>query len=192
MTAGSGQRPVYACAGWEIDLAKRELRSMGAPVPLGGRAFEIIAELVQADGELVSRNELTERVWRGIFVDETALRVHIAAIRKALGPDRDMLGTTVGRGYRLLGTWRIRHVDARAPPAAPEPARSTNIPASTLDLIGRTTAIAHLWELLSAYRVVSLVGPGGIGKTALALQAARAPLHGLEVDSLLVELAPLS
>src|SRR3954468_18361534 len=117
MTAGSGQRPVYACAGWEIDLAKRELRSMGILVPLGGRAFEIIAELVQAEGELLSRNDLTERVWRGVFVEESALRVHIAAIRKAFGPDRDMLNTTVGRGYRLLGSWRIRQVDVPAEPA---------------------------------------------------------------------------
>lgn len=164
---------------------------MGMPVPLGGRAFEIIAELVQAEGELVSKNDLTERVWRGVFVEESALRVHIAAIRKAFGPDRDMLGTTVGRGYRLLGSWRIRHVDAPAQPVAPEPSSSTNIPAATFDLIGRATATAHLQELLSAYRVVSLVGPGGIGKTALALQAARLPL-GLEADRRLIELASLS
>src|ERR1700753_4001478 len=131
MTAGSGQRPVYACAGWEIDLAKRELRSMGTPVPLGGRAFEIIAELVQADGELVSRNELTERVWRGIFVDETALRLHSAAIRKAFGPDRDMLATTVGRGYRLLGSWRIRHVDTPADAIAYCAASFHDLPALT-------------------------------------------------------------
>ena len=98
MTAGSGKRPIYACAGWEIDLARRELRSHGVPVPLGGRAFEIIAELAQAEGELVTKSDLTERVWRGVFVDDGALRVHIAAIRKALGPDRDMLVTMVGRG----------------------------------------------------------------------------------------------
>ena len=90
---------------------------MGVLVPLGGRAFEIIAELVQAEGELVSKNDLTERVWRGVFVEESALRVHIAAIRKAFGPDRDLLGTTVGRGYRLLGSWRIRHVDPPVQPA---------------------------------------------------------------------------
>ena len=86
MTAGSSQRPVYASAGWEIDLAKRELRSMGILVPLGGRAFEIIAELVQAEGELVSKTDLTERVWRGVFVEESALRVHVAAIRRPSVP----------------------------------------------------------------------------------------------------------
>ena len=165
---------------------------MGGLVPLGGRAFEIIAELVQAEGELVSKNDLTERVWRGVFVEESALRVHIAAIRKAFGPDRDLLGTTVGRGYRLLGSWRIRHVDAPVHPATPLPSPSTNIPSTTFDLIGRTIAIAHLWDLLSAYRVVSLIGPGGIGKTALALQCARSPPTGFEADRLLVELASLS
>jgi len=192
MMVGQGQRPVYVCEGWEIDLARRELRSIGKPVPLGGRAFEILAELVQAGGDLVSRNDLAERVWRGVFVEESALRVHIAAIRKAFGSDRDMLGTTVGRGYRLLGAWRIRHVEAPRQSAAPELPPSTNIPTARFDLIGRTAAIAHLWELLSAYRIVSLIGPGGIGKTALALQAARSLPAGFAVDRLLIELASLS
>jgi DNA-binding winged helix-turn-helix (wHTH) protein len=172
MMAEPGQRPVYIYAQWEIDLVRRELRSAGELVPLGGRAFEILAELVQAEGQLVTKNDLTERVWRGVFVEESALRVHIAAIRKALGPDRDKLSTTVGRGYRLLGAWRIRHMDAPLQSAATGLLPSTNIPSASFDLIGRTAAIAHLWRLLSAYRVVSLVGPGGIGKTALALEAA--------------------
>lgn len=165
---------------------------MGESVPLGGRAFEILAELAQAEGQLVTKDDLTERVWRGVFVEESALRVHIAAIRKAFGPDRDMLATTVGRGYRLLGSWQIRQVDAPLQSAAPALLPSTNIPSASFDLIGRTTAIAHLWKLLSAYRVVSLVGPGGIGKTALALQAARTPPAGFAADRLLVELASLS
>ncbi|MCK1394957.1 winged helix-turn-helix domain-containing protein [Bradyrhizobium sp. 1] len=192
MMAETGQRPVYTCAEWEIDLVRRELRSTGETVPLGGRAFEILAELVQAEGQLVTKNDLTERVWRGVFVEESALRVHIAAIRKALGPDRGMLSTSVGRGYRLLGAWRIRHMDTPLQSAAAELLPSINIPSASFDLIGRTAAIAHLWRLLSAYRVVSLVGPGGIGKTALALEAARTPPPGFAADRLLVELASLS
>src|SRR3954447_20545569 len=95
MMAEPGQRSVYICGEWEIDLVRRELRSTGELVPLGGRAFEILAELVHAQGQLVTKNDLTEQVWRGVFVEESALRGHIAAIRKALGRDCDMLSTTV-------------------------------------------------------------------------------------------------
>jgi predicted ATPase/DNA-binding winged helix-turn-helix (wHTH) protein len=198
MVPEQGQRPVYASAGWEIDLARRELRSSGVPVPLGGRAFEIVAELVQSGGELVSKTDLAERVWPRTFVEEGALRVHIAAIRKALGPDRDMLSTAVGRGYRLLGTWQVRHESTPAAQAAVAPMQPrvepflTNLPVARFDLIGRASAIPHLRELLSAYRVVTLTGPGGIGKTTLALEVARSVFQDLQGGSLLVELASLS
>jgi predicted ATPase/DNA-binding winged helix-turn-helix (wHTH) protein len=193
-----GQRPVYVSGGWEIDLARREFRSQGVLVPLGGRAFEIIAELAQSGGELVSKVELTERVWQRTFVEESALRVHIAAIRKAFGSDRGMLTTAVGRGYRLLGNWKIRQEGAPAEPAAVQPMQaraesfSTNLPVATFDLIGRDQAVLSLQDLLSAYRVVTLTGPGGIGKTALALEVARSMSPILKSDSLLVELASLS
>ncbi|MGY3649275.1 DNA-binding winged helix-turn-helix (wHTH) protein [Bradyrhizobium sp. LM4.3] len=178
MMAEPGQLTVYICREWEIDLARRELRLTRELVPLGGRAFEILAELVQAQGHLVTKKDLTERVWRGVFVEESALRVHIAAIRKALGPDRDMLSTAVGRGYRLLGAWQIQHIDTPPQSVATGLPPSINIPNAAFDLIGRTAAIVHLWRLLSAYRIVSLVGPGGIGKTSLALEAARTPPPG--------------
>ena len=195
LAAERNQRAVFASNGWEIDLARRELRSNGAPVPLGSRAFEIVAELVQADGELLSKDELTRRVWRGVHVDEGALRVHMVAIRKAFGPDRTLLNTTVGRGYRLLGAWNVREIDlpVRATASAPMPpaAIATLTPAAASGLIGRSSAIAHLRELLSAYRVVTLVGPGGIGKTALAVEAARRVIPELVAESVLVELAAL-
>jgi predicted ATPase/DNA-binding winged helix-turn-helix (wHTH) protein len=199
MVPEQGQRPVYASAGWEIDLARRELRSSGVPVPLGGRAFEIVAELVQSGGELVSKTDLAERVWPRTFVEEGAIRVHIAAIRKAFGPDRDMLSTAVGRGYRLLGTWQVRRQDSTpAAQAAVEPMQArvdpvlTNLPVARFDLIGRAAAIPYLRDLLSAYRVVTLTGPGGIGKTTLALEVARSVFPDLQGGSLLVELASLS
>ena len=72
------------------------------------------------------------------------------------------------------------------------PSIVTSMPAAAAGLIGRSSAIAHLRELLSAYRVVTLVGPGGIGKTALALEVARLVMPDLAAGSVPVELAALS
>src|ERR1700676_1019339 len=88
-----GRQLVHALGEWEVDLARRELRARGVPVPIGGRAFEIIEVLVQSAGELVTKDDLAARVWPGAIIEENALQVHISAIRKALGPDREMLKT---------------------------------------------------------------------------------------------------
>jgi DNA-binding winged helix-turn-helix (wHTH) protein len=106
---GATSSLVYACDPWEIDVGRRELRSRGTPVILGQRAFEIVEALAQADGQLVTKDDLMERVWPGAIVGENTLHVHISAVRKALGPDRGMLKTSSGRGYRLLGDWTVRH-----------------------------------------------------------------------------------
>ena len=158
-----------------MDRTRRELRTQGAPVPLGGRAFDIVEVLVQSAGELVTKDEIIRRVWSGAIVEESTLQVHISAIRKALGPDRGMLKTAFGRGYRLLGAWTIRQEGRSADPVALQivspTAFATNFPSASFDLIGRTAAVQHLLDFLSAYRVVTLTGPGGIGKSALALQS---------------------
>ena len=120
------------------------------------------------------------RVWPGAIVEENKLQVHISAIRKALGTDRGTLKTSFGRGYRLVGSWTLRQestssadsIDLELVRSPPEPFQ-TNLPAAASDLVGRTIAVQHLRDLLSAYRVVTLTGPGGIGKTKLALEVAR-------------------
>jgi DNA-binding winged helix-turn-helix (wHTH) protein len=61
---------VYACDQWEIDVGRRELRSRGIPVPLGGRAFEVVTVLVQSASEFVTKDHLMERVWPGATVGE--------------------------------------------------------------------------------------------------------------------------
>ena len=78
-------RPIYASGECEIDLARRELRVLGSPVPIGGRAFEIIEVLALSAGELVTKDELMNRVWPGAIVMENTIQVHAAAVRKALG-----------------------------------------------------------------------------------------------------------
>src|ERR1700743_2562235 len=76
---------VYVCNEWEIDLGRRELRSRGIPVPLGGRAFEVVKVLVQSASELVTKDDLMDRVWPGATVGESTIPVHIFAVRTALG-----------------------------------------------------------------------------------------------------------
>jgi len=189
---------VYASHGWEIDLARRELRSRGVPVPLGSRAFEIVEVLVQSGGELVNKYDLMGRVWQGAIVEENTLQFHISAIRKALGADRGLLKTVSGRGYRLLGAWTIRQESTPEEPVDLEPLRSpvqpfqSNVPVAASALIGRTTARQHLLDVLSAYRLVTLTGPAGIGKSVLGLEVARSLFPTYEGDCWLVELVSLS
>src|ERR1700682_1353320 len=103
-----GRRLVYESGEWEVDLARCEVRTRGVPVPIGGRAFEIIEVLVQSAGELVTKKDLMGRVWPGAVVGDNTLQFHISAIRKALGSDRGILKTASRRGYRLLGAWTFR------------------------------------------------------------------------------------
>jgi predicted ATPase/DNA-binding winged helix-turn-helix (wHTH) protein len=192
-----GPQAVYSYGGWEVDAGRRELRSGGLPVPLSGRAFDILEVLVRSAGELVKKDELMAAVWPGMIVGDNTLQSHISALRKALGGDREILKTSSGRGYRLAGNWIAR--EASAPPAAvgpgasmPPPATPTNFPGTGPELLGRSAALQHLRARLSTSRIVTLTGPGGIGKSSLALEAARAHLQEFQGGGWLIELASLS
>ena len=88
---------------FRILLRRRQLLADGVPVELGTRAFDLLLVLLEADGELVTKEELLRRVWPGVVVVEENLKFHICALRKALGSDRDLIRTEVGRGYRFTG-----------------------------------------------------------------------------------------
>lgn len=205
---------LYKSGRWEIDLAQRELRFGGSVVPLGARAFEVLGLLAQAAGELVSKNDLIDRVWPGTTVAENTLHVHISAIRRALGADRDILRNVSGRGYRLLGAWVVQAEGAQHnatnpnstaypddwPQMAaeiPEPGRSssrptTNLPAALSELIGRDADLLEILNVSTTRRLVTLTGSGGIGKTRLAFEAARHQLPGFADGVWVAELASLS
>ena len=104
-------------ATWGTDLAlqfgrfrvlmrRRRLLADEVPVELGTRAFDLLLVLLEADGALVTKEELLHRVWPGIVVSQENLKVQIAALRKALGADRNLIRTEFGRGYRFIGILR--------------------------------------------------------------------------------------
>jgi TolB-like protein len=100
---------------FSLDLTGRRLSCAGDPVKLSSRALDILCELAVARGEVVDKDRLLERVWRGRSVEENAIQVHVSALRKSLeagGDGQSYIVTVPGRGYRLVG------IHASAPPQA--------------------------------------------------------------------------
>jgi DNA-binding winged helix-turn-helix (wHTH) protein len=95
--------------------AERRLEKTGCPVALGGRALDILLALIERPGEVVSKQELMQRVWPGIAVEESNLRVNIASLRKALGDHTEsarFIGSVPGRGYCFVAPVSAREVSA--------------------------------------------------------------------------------
>jgi DNA-binding winged helix-turn-helix (wHTH) protein len=88
---------------FRVLLRQRQLLADGVPVELGTRAFDLLLALLEADGLLVSKEDLVSRVWPDVVVSEENLKVQVSALRKALGADRDVIRTEFGRGYRFTG-----------------------------------------------------------------------------------------
>ncbi|WP_394561764.1 ATP-binding protein [Aquipseudomonas alcaligenes] len=146
----------------EVTPARRLLRVHGQPVELHGRAFDLLVALLQAEGQVVSKDELMRAVWPGRIVEENTLEAQVSLLRKALGPERKSIRTVSGRGYQFTG---------QAP--TPPPSANLHIPLGVSRLIGREEALAELADSIRQQRLVTLIGPGGIGKTRLALECAR-------------------
>jgi predicted ATPase/DNA-binding winged helix-turn-helix (wHTH) protein len=173
------------------------LRWRAALVPLGGRAFDILSILVRSSGQLIGKRELIDRIWPNATVEENTLRIQIFAIRKALGPEGELLKTVSGRGYCLLGAWTIREASASThlidrPEHGSEAGFRTNVATSRSALVGRTRTKQHLLDVLTAYRVVTLTGPGGIGKSVLGVELARDLFPEFGGDCWFIPLASLS
>src|SRR5882757_1957147 len=88
--------------------AGRQLFFDGQPVSLGAKPLNILTALVTAQGDLVTKDELIDRVWPGMVVEENAIQAHISAIRKLLGEDARLIATVPGRGYRFAGPVEVR------------------------------------------------------------------------------------
>jgi predicted ATPase/DNA-binding winged helix-turn-helix (wHTH) protein len=158
---------------FELAPVARALWRHGEEIRLGSRALDILIALASRPGQVVSKDDLTQLVWRGAFVDETALRVGISAVRKALGNGGDRyIATVAGRGYCF-----VHHVETTTAKPAPEPPHfkrlsPQRLPARIARVVGRDEVIVALAAETTRHRLLSLVGPGGIGKTTVAVAAA--------------------
>jgi predicted ATPase/DNA-binding winged helix-turn-helix (wHTH) protein len=186
----------YGFGSFELDEEERLLLRNGARVELGDRAFDLLAALVKTPGRLAAKGDLMDAVWPNLFVTENNLQVQISGLRKALG--QDAIATVAGRGYRF--TVAVRELgDDRAVGVAAARRETAPGPAGDVDLVGRDEDLAQLNALLRTGALVTLTGPGGIGKTRLAQavfigaqargeRAAWVDLAGLSEPSLLAGL----
>ena len=165
------------------------------PVRLGGRALDILLVLVERAGELVSKKDLIAQAWPNSVVDDSNVKVHVAALRRALeagSVGADYIATVSGRGYRFVMPVSCKSGDAPRMHAPPSSAPTHNLPAPATRMLGRDATVAALLQTLGQHRLVSIVGAGGMGKTTLALALAEAfhAQNGMEIC--FVDLSPLS
>jgi predicted ATPase/DNA-binding winged helix-turn-helix (wHTH) protein len=145
------------------------------PIPIGARALDILITLVERAGGVVTKDELIDRAWPNVSVDEGNLRTQMAIIRKALRDGEAgarYIVTVPGRGYRFVSP--VSRSAERETTAADEHAsRPTNyMPTRLTRVIGRADSINEVANRLSRRRFTTIVGPGGIGKTTVALAVA--------------------
>jgi predicted ATPase/DNA-binding winged helix-turn-helix (wHTH) protein len=176
-------------------LAERRLLIEGdKPVRVGSRAFDILTALAERAGEVVGKEELIARVWPGTFVEESNLKIQVSALRRALGDGQGgnrYILTVPGRGYNFVAP-----VTLVEPPQAPlhptiAPAGLHNLPLAVTRTVGRNEIVQALVSRLSRQRLLTILGPGGIGKTTVALAVAERMIASYEHGVWLVDLAPL-
>jgi predicted ATPase/DNA-binding winged helix-turn-helix (wHTH) protein len=172
--------------------SERALLFRGHPVRLSGRAFDLLLALVDQAGAVVGKEELISRVWPRTFVEEGNLRVHIGALRKALGgAAHSYVENVVGRGYSFVAP--VRHVPHPEPATDRDAAMPGPLPpASRSRVIGRDEVLDWLSTQLPQHRLVTIVGPGGMGKTTIASAVASRLVQTFSGHVDFADLAPLA
>jgi DNA-binding winged helix-turn-helix (wHTH) protein/AraC-like DNA-binding protein len=158
---------------FELSIGERVLRRDGQVLPIGGRALDILIYLADRPGEVIAKQKLIDHVWSDVTVEEGSLRVHVAAIRKALGDGQfgnRYIANIKGRGYSFVGNvvplrdlTESKNVKFRHQRSVP-----------VRQMIGRETIVGEVSDKLRDERFVTLLGRGGRGRTAIALAAGRA------------------
>lgn len=169
---------------FRLSPATREIERDGVPLALGDRALDILIVLVERAGETVSQRELISRVWRGLVVSPGNLRVHMSTLRKALGDGEAggrYIENVTGLGYCFVApVTRSGIAQQVTPPTASSLAatitQSPTLPPALARMVGRDDTVSMIAADLRTDRFVTIVGPGGMGKTTVAVSVAHAML----------------
>src|SRR5258707_2812781 len=178
---------------FELSIGERLLRRDGRVLPLGDRALDILSYLADRSGEVIAKQELIDHVWSDVIVEEGSLRVHVAAIRKALGDGQfgnRYIANIKGRGYSFVGT--VVPLAGSTESGNDRSGQQGRLPARPLMIIGRESVISEVSDKLRDERFVTLLGPGGIGKTTIALAVGRAAAEEFGGEVYLIDFESLT
>jgi predicted ATPase/DNA-binding winged helix-turn-helix (wHTH) protein len=162
-------------ANCELDLQRIVLSRDGEEVKLEPRAFDVLAYLIQHRGAVVRKEELLDEIWGGRFVSESALTTRIKSIRRAVDDDGNrqaIIRTVHGKGYEFVAP--VETISDTAAPSTPAAPTIPGLGTAIQPLIGRDALMPLLVDVLATHRLITLVGPGGVGKTSVGLELARA------------------
>ncbi|EXF92923.1 transcriptional regulator [Pseudomonas fluorescens HK44] len=179
---------------YRIYPGQRLILEADRPLRLGRRSMDILLILLEHAGHVVSKHQLISRVWPKSVVEDINLRVHIAALRKALGDGQAgqrYIVTVAQRGYSFVAPCSLEHIEQR-PPSSGHEQSGHNLPIRRTRMIGRQALVDSLVTHLPHQRFITLVGPGGIGKTTVALRVAEQLIGRYRDGIRLLDLAPIS
>jgi DNA-binding winged helix-turn-helix (wHTH) protein/energy-coupling factor transporter ATP-binding protein EcfA2 len=178
---------------FELSIGERSLRREGVWLRLGGRALDLLIYLAERPGEVIAKQELIDHVWPDVTVEEGSLRVHVAAIRKALGDGQSgnrYIANIKGRGYSFVCT--VAPLAGSTESGNDRSRHQGRLPVRPLMVIDRESVISEVNDKLRDGRFVTLLGPGGIGKTTIALAVGRAAAEEFGGEVYFVDLESLS
>jgi predicted ATPase len=153
--------------------------------------MDILVALIDRAGEIVSKDELVDQVWSRQFVEDTNIRVHVGVVRKALADGtqgRRYISTIAGRGYVFVGEVRREENDANEARAD----LSWPTGPALIRVIGRERAVAEICAELTTRKLITIVGPGGMGKTTVAIAVAHAASPKFDNEIYFVDLSPIT
>lgn len=176
--------------------ARRLLLDGESPVRIGSRALDLLIALINRRGETVSKAELVAKIWPDTVVEESNLKVQIGALRRSLGDGRSgrrYISTITGRGYSFVAPVIVRSDEARAATSEHSVTQCLlNMAGPLCCPVGFEEVIARISDRLAHHRLITLVGPGGVGKTTAAMAAAARTTSHYEHGTWFVDLTAIS
>ncbi|HEY5283331.1 MAG TPA: winged helix-turn-helix domain-containing protein [Polyangia bacterium] len=166
---------------FELCPEDRLLLADGAPIALGARAFDVLVILVRHAGLLVSKDRLIAEAWPDLVVEENNLQVQVSALRRILG--QDAIQTIARHGYRF--TQCVEQIVQRSAPSR------QSLPRPLTSFVGREADLEEYANLLGHFRLLTLTGIGGSGKTRLAIRLAELVLPKYPDGVWFVDLSPV-